>query len=167
MSYVTLVDENDREIGTEEKIKAHLGKGKLHRAFSVFIFNGRGELLLQKRSKEKMLWGGYWSNSCCSHPVPGEDLLEAGMRRLGEELGFSCRLEHVGSFVYSEKFQDIGSENELCHILKGRYDGEVYPEKKEVEEIKWMKIKDVKGLIREIPSDFTPWFKMEMKKLFG
>lgn len=166
MSYVILVDKNDKEIGKEEKVKAHLGEGKLHRAFSVFVFNNKGDLLIQKRSQEKMLWGGCWSNSCCSHPSPGEVILEAGMRRLNEELGFSCDLEHIGSFIYNEKFENIGSENELCHVLKGEYSDEVYPKKEEVDEIKWMSLEDVIKEVKKEPTKFTPWFKMELERFF-
>jgi isopentenyl-diphosphate delta-isomerase len=166
MNYVVLVDEKDQEVGREEKIKAHLGEGKLHRAFSVFVFNNKGELLIQKRAKEKMLWGEYWSNTCCSHPAPNEDLLTAGKRRLFEELGFSCELEEVGSFVYSAKFKDIGSENEFCYVLKGIYNGEVNPSPEEVEEMKWISLDDLKKEVEKTPEKFTPWFIQEIRKFF-
>ncbi len=166
MIHIPLVDENDREIGTEEKVTAHLEGGKLHRAFSVFVFNNKGELLLQKRASSKMLWPGYWSNTCCSHPHPGEDVLEAGERRLNEEIGFSCKLKSLGHFIYTAHFEDIGTEKELCHVLVGEYNGEVSPNNDEIEKIKWMSLEDVKKEIKNNPSTFTPWFKMELEKFF-
>lgn len=167
MKRVVLVDQEDKEIGQLEKKEAHFGAGRLHRAFSVFIFNNQGELLIQKRAASKMLWPGYWSNTCCSHPGPGEEVIEAGRRRLQEELNFSCPLEKFGSFVYSARFKDIGSENEFCHVLVGRYDGTVNPDPTEIEEIKWMALSEIMEEVEKKPEQWTPWFKMEIKKFFS
>lgn len=167
MKRVVLVDQEDREIGQLEKKEAHLGSGCLHRAFSVFIFNNRGELLVQKRAANKMLWPSYWSNACCSHPEPGEEVIAAGQRRLQEELRFSCPLEKVGFLIYSARFQDVGSENELCHVLVGHYDGAVNPDPAEIEEIQWMLPSQIREEIKKEPNKWTPWFKMEMGKFFS
>ncbi len=164
MDYVTLVNEKDEDIGKEEKKQAHLNKGKLHRAFSTFIFNEKGELLLQKRSSKKMLWPGFWSNSCCSHPKPKESVVDAGERRLKEELGFSCKLTYIGSFIYKEKYKDIGTEHEFCHILAGKYQGDIAPNPEEVEETRWVKWSDLMKEIDKDASLFTPWFLMEIEK---
>lgn len=167
MKQLVLVDQEDKEIGQIEKKEAHLGSGRLHRAFSVFIFNSQGELLVHKRAADKMLWPGYWSNTCCSHPSPGEGITEAGQRRLQEELGFSCPLKSVGSFIYSARFEDIGSENEFCHVLVGHYDGEVKPDPTEIEEIKWMKLSDILKEVKIDPDSWTPWFRIELQKFFS
>ena len=111
-----LVDRDDREIGFASKANAHDGDGVLHRAFSLFLFDDDGRLLLQQRAPDKRLWGGYWSNSCCSHPRRGESLEVATRRRLRDELNFETELEHVYWFCYQASFGDAGSEHELCHV---------------------------------------------------
>ncbi len=167
MAYVPLVNNKGEEVGREEKEKAHLGEGVLHKAFSVFVFNNKGELLMQKRASSKMLWPGYWSNTCCSHPFPGEDILDAGKRRLKEELGFTCSLSQEGHFIYKAHYKNIGAENEFCYVLKGDYEGEVYPKEEEVEEIKWIPFEKVLRMIKDDPESFTPWFKIEVDKFFS
>jgi len=117
-----LVNSDDEIIGYTSKDKAHNGVGLLHRAFSLFIFNSRGELLLQQRAQNKRLWGGYWSNSVCSHPRQGEDLETATQRRLQEELGLSCPLQFLYKFEYQATFSDQGAENELCSVFIGHYE---------------------------------------------
>jgi len=119
---VVLVDENDNEIGVEEKINAHR-KGLLHRAFSIFVFNSKNELLLQKRAADKYHSGGLWSNTCCSHPRPGENLKDAAHRRLQEEMGFDCSLREVFSFLYKKSFDNGLTEHELDHVFFGKFDG--------------------------------------------
>lgn len=160
-----LVDENDNEIGYEEKVRAHLGEGKLHRAFSIFIFNDKNELLLQKRNKEKMLWGEFWTNTCCSHPRKGESLEEATHRRLMEEMGFDCELKEIFRFPYQAKFKDVGSEKEIDHVFVGRYNGPVKPDPKEVADWKWISIKELKKDIEKNPDNYTPWFKISLNKV--
>ncbi len=161
---VILVDQEDRELGLADKKAAHLGQGRIHRAFSIFVFNNKGEFLLQKRAAGKMLWAGYWSNTCCSHPRPGEDVSMAGQRRLQEELGFSCKLKKIGSFFYSALFYNIGLEKEFCHVLVGKYNGEVRPDPEEIEEIKWLSWLEILRTVREDPDSWTPWLKMELEK---
>jgi len=166
MEELILVDSEDREIGQAEKTSVHLGSGRLHRAFSVFIFDDQERLLIQQRAQDKMLWPSFWSNSCCSHPRPGEDVVSAAQRRLQEELGFSCQLEHLGSFIYSAQFNDIGAENELCHVLMSRYNGAVKPDPKEIQDIQWLTLDEIKKMVAQDSSKWTPWFLMELEKFF-
>lgn len=166
MEKVILVDENDNQIGLEDKVKAHLGQGILHRAFSVFVFNKKGQLLLQQRASEKMLWPLCWTNTCCSHPREGEKYEEAGQRRLKEEMGFTCSLKRIGEITYHANYKDIGSENEYCPVLVGEYDGEVNFDKKEANNIKWIDLKELKEDMEKNPDNYTPWFKIELDKFF-
>ena len=122
-----LVDPSDNVIGFEEKLNAHKGDGKLHRAFSIFLFNDLGEVLLQRRSELKPLWPGYWSNTCCSHPRRGETLEEATRRRLREELDLSAKLTFLFKFEYQAQFENVGSEHELCSVFVGHVDGRPMP----------------------------------------
>jgi isopentenyl-diphosphate delta-isomerase len=157
-----LVDDHDREIGYKSKADCHLGVGVLHRAFSIFVFNGDNELLLQQRSPSKMLWPGYWSNTCCSHPRRGEVMADAVTRRLKQELGFSCPLEYLYKFKYQAQFGAVGAEHELCSVYFGRYDGPV--DDVNVTEIAAWRFVGVAALETELkraPETFTPWFKME------
>jgi isopentenyl-diphosphate delta-isomerase len=163
---IILVDDNDKQIGVAEKIKCHLGQGILHRAFSIFIFNKNKELLLQKRAEGKMLWPLFWSNTCCSHPRENEDILNSAENRLKEEFGFACTLKLIGKFKYQVNFKDIGSENELCYVFEGEYDGEVFPDKKEILDYKWIDMEDLKRDIKKNPENYTPWFKIEIEKFF-
>ena len=156
-----LVDDHDREIGFKGKADCHLGYGVLHRAFSIFVFNRNNDLLLQQRSKSKMLWPGYWSNTCCSHPRRGEAMADAVTRRLKQELGFTCPLEYLYKFKYQAQFGAVGAEHELCSVYFGRYDGRVDVN---VTEIAAWRFVGVEALERELlakPETFTPWFKME------
>ncbi|MEK7619489.1 MAG: isopentenyl-diphosphate Delta-isomerase, partial [Patescibacteria group bacterium] len=121
-----LVDETDHEIGTEEKMATH-ERGLLHRAFSVFVFNASGELLLQQRAFEKYHSAGLWTNTCCSHPRPGEETLAAAYRRLQEEMGFDCPLNEMFTFRYLAPFPNGLTENEVDHVFFGMYDGPVNP----------------------------------------
>ncbi len=157
---VVLVDEKDNQIGLEEKIKAHLEKGRLHRAFMIFIFNEKGELLLQKRSKNKMLWPLYWDCTCASHPFEKEEYIEAGKRRLKEELGFSCSLSYLTKFCYQAEYKKVGSENEICALLIGSYSSIIKENPEEVEEIKWISLPELRKKINNNPADFTPWLKI-------
>ena len=156
-----LVDELDREIGYKPKNDCHTGEGILHRAFSIFVFNGDNELLLQQRSRTKMLWPSYWSNTCCSHPRRSETMDAAVSRRLVQELGFECPLEYLYKFKYHAQFGVVGAEREYCWVYYGRYDGAVDVNVNEIEAWRWV---DVASLERELaarPDRFTPWFKME------
>jgi isopentenyl-diphosphate Delta-isomerase len=161
---VILVDKEDRPIGTMDKMEAH-EKGLLHRAFSVFIFNAKGEMLLQQRSVDKYHSGGLWTNACCSHPMPGEQTIDAANRRLGEELGFSTPLEKRFSFIYKTNFDNGLTEHEVDHVFTGTYDGNILPNKAEVEAFKYCSVSEVIQLIAENPNHFTSWFKIAFPKL--
>ncbi|KYK38194.1 MAG: isopentenyl-diphosphate Delta-isomerase [Theionarchaea archaeon] len=159
---VILVDENDKEIGFEEKMEAHK-TGKLHRAFSIFVFNSKGELLLQRRAKDKYHSGGLWSNTCCSHPRVGETLEEAVHRRLKEEMGFDCELREAFHFIYKAKVGDL-TEHELDHVFIGRYNGEVNPNPDEVEEYKWVPVASLNKDMKVHTENYTEWFKIAFER---
>ena len=165
MQKLVLINEKDEVLGYETKEKCHLGKGILHRAFSIYIFNNKGELLIQQRSKFKKLWPFYWANSCCSHPRKGEDYLKAGERRLKEELGFTCPLKFLTKFQYQASYKDIGSENELCAILIGHYDREVNPNPEEIANWKWVDVSELKEDFKKNPESYAPWFKIGLGKI--
>ncbi|MFQ6020532.1 MAG: isopentenyl-diphosphate Delta-isomerase [Candidatus Aenigmatarchaeota archaeon] len=165
MEEIILVDENDNEIGFEEKIKAHMNGGKLHRAFSIFVFNSKGQLLIQKRAEDKYHFGDLWANTCCSHPRKGETLEQAVHRRLKEEFGFDCELKEVFSFIYKADFKNGLSENEFDHVFIGKYDGEVKPDFKEISEWKWINIEELRKDIQENPDKYTPWFKIAIDRV--
>jgi len=160
-----LVDEMDREIGFKPKNDCHLGKGVLHRAFSIFVFNSANELLLQQRSGEKMLWPSYWSNTCCSHPRRGETMQQAVARRLRQELGFDCPLEYLYKFKYHAQFGAIGAEHEFCYVYYGRYDGPVDVNVNEIAAWRFVGVEALETELAEAPDTFTPWFKMEWRHL--
>jgi isopentenyl-diphosphate Delta-isomerase len=156
-----LVDDHDREIGYQGKADCHLGFGVLHRAFSIFVFNEDNELLLQQRSPSKMLWPGYWSNTCCSHPRRGEDIVDAVTRRLKQELGFTCPLEYLYKFKYQAQFGAVGAEHELCSVYFGRYDGPVDVNVTEIAAWRFVGVAALEQELKRAPDTFTPWFKME------
>lgn len=161
--HLTEVDQWDNEIGSIEKMKAHRN-GVLHRAFSIFIFNNN-QLLLQKRNANKYHSPGLWTNTCCSHPRYGEDLQKAIYRRLEEEMGFTCDLKEVFSFVYQVQFQDELFEHEYDHVFIGKYEGEVSPCKDEVEDFKWAHIGEIKSDIGDNPQNYTYWFKHILQRV--
>lgn len=156
-----LVDANDQETGFLSKAECHNGAGVLHRAFSVFLFNAAGELLIQQRSQQKRLWPGYWSNTCCSHPRKGESMVIATQRRLYDELHVESALEFVYKFAYQAEFGDAGSENELCHVYLGKIAGEVVPNDNEIDAIRYVSAKSLITELGSQPQKFTPWFQME------
>lgn len=158
MEYITAVDEFDKEIGSVEKMEAHQ-KGLLHRAFSILVFNTNNELLLQKRHSEKYHSPGLWTNTCCSHPRFGESLKEAVYRRLQEEMGFTCELKEIFSFVYKIEFEENLVENEYDHVFSGIYDGEVIPNSEEVEDFKWVNMDEVRADVKNNPQLYTYWFR--------
>lgn len=160
-----LVDRDDNEIGYASKADAHDGGGILHRAFSLFLFNDDGELLLQKRASSKRLWGGYWSNSCCSHPRRGETMAVATSRRLLDELNFEADLEYVYQFCYEAGFGDAGSENELCHVFLGRASADLQANASEIADIRYVSAAGLASEFEESPDRFTPWFKQEWREL--
>lgn len=165
MINLVLVDENDNEIGVMEKVQAHLGDGTLHRAFTAIVFNKKGETLVAQRSKDKMLWPLFWDNTCASHPLPGEGIVESGERRLSEELGFTCPLKKVDMFQYQLKYLNVGAENELCATLVGEYNGEVKPVESEVADYRWISLVDLKKDMKANPEKYTIWFKIALDRL--
>lgn len=164
MEQVILVDEQDNEVGVMEKILAH-EKALLHRAFSVFIFNDKGELLLQKRAASKYHSPGLWTNTCCSHPRPKETNLEAANRRLNEEMGFGCELEYKFNFIYKAELEQGLTEHELDHVFFGTYNGPVNPNIEEVASYKFVSMKDVFDDIKSNPENYTVWFKIIFDKV--
>lgn len=160
---ILTVDEQDRETGYMEKIEVHK-KGILHRAFSVMIFNDNGEVLIQKRAKRKYHSPGLWTNSCCSHQREGETLTEAVARRIQEELGITCDCKEEFKFKYRVEFDNGLIEHEIDHVFIGHYNGNVFPNEDEVEEIRWVPLDKLHKEMREHPEDFTYWFKILMKQ---
>lgn len=162
-----LVDPDDREIGFASKAEAHAGQGILHRAFSLFVFNAAGEVLLQQRAPGKPLWPGYWANSCCSHPRGGETMDAATQRRLHEELGFTCPLEFVFKFQYHAEFGAAGSESELCWVYVGQSDAPVRVNDTEIAAWRHVAPTTLDEEIARHPEHFTPWLKLEWVRLRG
>ena len=160
-----LVDEDDNEIGHLSKAECHQGDGVLHRAFSLFVFNRTGELLLQQRSGEKSLWPGFWSNSCCSHPRRGESMNEAVNRRLLQELGMRSDLNFLYKFTYQARFADVGSEREVCSVFAGLSDDKVRPNRHEIVDWRWVLPEALDVEIEAHPERFTPWFAMEWPRV--
>lgn len=158
MEKVVVVNKKDQVLGEKEKVEAHKIKGALHRGFMALIFNKKGEILLLKRSKKKRLWPLFW-DSCCSHPRLGESFLEAGERRLKEELDFTCKLKYVDKFYYRAIYKNIGSEEEICAVLVGKYDGKIEPNPEEIADFRWVRLEELKKEIKEKPEIFTPWLK--------
>jgi len=155
--YLVLVDENDKEIGVEEKLVVHK-KGLLHRAFSIFVFNSKKEVLLQKRSALKYHSPSVWTNTCCSHPRPGESLEDALHRRLQEEMGFDvCSFNKTCDFIYKKVFENGLTEYEFDHVFCGMFDGIPKINKKEVEDYKWMNIEDLDIDIKANPQRYSYW----------
>ncbi|WP_438972522.1 isopentenyl-diphosphate Delta-isomerase [Polaribacter sp.] len=162
---VILVDKNDTQIGTMAKMEAH-EKALLHRAFSVFVFNNKGALLLQQRAAHKYHSPLLWTNTCCSHQRVGETNIEAGKRRLQEEMGFKTPLKEVFSFIYKAPFDNGLTEHELDHVLIGNYEEDPVINKEEVAAFKWMSLEAVKADIIENPDSYTAWFKIIFKESY-
>ena len=160
-----LVDEHDNERGNLSKAACHDGAGILHRAFSAFLFNPAGELLLQQRADSKRLWPGYWSNSCCSHPRRGESMATATGRRLAEELNIAAELSFVYKFRYQASYGALGSEHELCHVFLGRIGAEVRANAQEISAIRFASADAMERELADHPERFTPWFKLEWDAL--
>ena len=162
---VILVDTNDNKIGLMPKMEAH-EKALLHRAFSVFIFNDKRELMLQQRAADKYHSPLLWTNTCCSHQRDGETNLEAGKRRLQEEMGFATELKEVFWFVYKAPFDNGLTEHELDHVMVGEFNGEPKINKEEVASYKWMTLEEVKVDMELNPEIYTEWFKIIFENSF-
>jgi isopentenyl-diphosphate delta-isomerase len=156
-----LVDAKDNIIGFEKKERCHQGEGLLHRAFSIFIFNDKKQLLIQKRSNKKNLWPLFWSNSVCSHPYKDECYEKAAIRRLKEELGFETALKFLFKFKYKARFNNIGSENEMCSVYIGKYNGIINTDWNEISEWKYLDLGKLNKEIHSCPYLYTPWLKIE------
>ncbi|XLS28233.1 isopentenyl-diphosphate Delta-isomerase [Flavobacteriaceae bacterium M23B6Z8] len=163
---VILVDHNDHQIGLMPKLEAH-EKGELHRAFSVFILNGKGELMLQQRALHKYHSPGLWTNTCCSHQRDGESNIDAGKRRLMEEMGFTTSLEEVLSFIYKAPFDNGLTEHEYDHVLVGRYQNEPKINPDEVASWKWMSLEAVDKDLKRNPESYTVWFKIIFDRFYA
>lgn len=163
---VILVDIKDNPIGLMPKMEAH-EKAQLHRAFSVFVFNDKGELMLQQRAAHKYHSPLLWTNTCCSHQRDGESNIEAGKRRLQEEMGFTTELKELFWFVYKAPFDNGLTEHELDHVMVGTYNGTPSINKDEVEHYKWMHLEDVKLDIEHHPALYTAWFKIIFKESYN
>ncbi|MDR0282497.1 MAG: isopentenyl-diphosphate Delta-isomerase [Candidatus Peribacteria bacterium] len=148
-----------------EKLQAHQDGGQLHRAFSVVIFNWRGEILIQQRALDKYHCPGMWVNTICSHPRDGESYLDAAHRRLLEEMGFDCDLEEKFHFIYKARFDNGLTEWELDRVFVGKYDGEVIPDPGEVHDFRWISLGDLEEEMGKTPEFFAPWFKIIMERL--
>lgn len=163
--YVILVNEQDQELGLMEKMEAH-EKGLLHRAFSVFVFNNKGELMLQQRALDKYHSGGLWTNTCCSHPRQGETVLEAAHRRLQEEMGFDCELEEQFQFIYKKELDKGLTEHEFDHVLFGKFEGEPQLNPEEASSYKFVDMHTLKTDMQNNPQDYTEWFKICFDEVF-
>lgn len=159
---IILVDEHDNPIGQGEKLEVHK-KGLLHRAFSIFVFNDKRELLLQRRAKVKYHSGGLWSNTCCGHPRPGEPTKAAAERRLNEEFGFSCDLKEIGTLTYQTPFENGLSEHEFLYVFTGIFEGLPQPNPQEMDEFRWTTLAEVKKDAELNPDSYTYWFKVMLK----
>lgn len=161
-----LVDDKDREIGTLSKGACHDGEGLLHRAFSVFLFDSSGRLLIQQRAGEKRLWPLYWANSCCSHPRSGEEMDGATVRRTREELGVTAEVEFVYKFQYQASYGDLGAEHELCWVYIGlTREDDVRPNPSEIADWEFLAPEEVDALVADESADVAPWFRMEWREL--
>ncbi len=159
---VILVDQNDKEIGVMEKLEAH-EKGLLHRAFSIFIFNKKGELLLQQRDSKKYHSGSLWTNTVCSHPEPNKNLYECVQNRMIEEMGFNTPVKEIFTFLYKSGYENGLTEHEFDHVFIGFYDKNPEPNPEEVMNLKWISVEDVIFDMKNNPEIYTSWFKILMK----
>ena len=163
---VILVDKNDNQVGLMPKLEAH-EKGVLHRAFSIFIFNSKYELLLQKRASSKYHSGGLWTNTCCSHPREGEDTLDAANRRLDEEMGIKTSLRKVYDFIYKAELDNQLTEHEFDHVFYGVCDNDPILNKDEAEDFKWVDMETLNNDIIKNEDDYTVWFKIAFEYFYN
>lgn len=163
---VILVDEKDNPVGYEDKMIAHSDGGKLHRAFSIFISNSKGEMLLQLRSKAKHHFRNLWTNPCCSHPRKGEELEKAAHRKLRQEFGFDTKLHEGFSFIYKATDPDSGlTEHEFDHVFFGKFDGIPKPNPKEIDDWQWITVGKLRQDLKSNPNRYTPWLRIVLERL--
>ena len=161
-----LVDPSDQELGYLSKERCHDGDGVLHRAFSLFVLDRAGRVLMQQRAGDKRLWPGYWSNACCSHPRRGEDTAEAVRRRAAEELGIHIDApEYLYKFEYHARFDASGSEHELCHVYVARIEQDPRPNRNEIDAWAWYDPQDLDAMLAQEDETLTPWFRLEWQRL--
>lgn len=161
---VILVNEQDEMVGTMEKIEAHQ-KALLHRAFSVFILNGKGDMLLQRRALNKYHSAGLWTNTCCSHPYPGEETADGAHRRLREEMGFDVSLKKAFEFMYKSPYDNGLTEHEFDHVYIGTYEGTINPDPSEVADYCYMSSEAIEASLLSHPSKYTSWFHIAFPKV--
>jgi isopentenyl-diphosphate delta-isomerase len=161
---IILVNEKDEVVGSMAKMEVHK-RGLLHRAFSVFVFNNKGELLLQQRAVTKYHSGGLWTNACCSHPAPGENTRESAERRLEEEMGFAIPLKKIFEFTYKTAFGNGLTEYEYDHVFLGEYNGQLQPNADEVQDYRFSSIEAIKTSIMQQPEMYTSWFLIALPML--
>jgi isopentenyl-diphosphate Delta-isomerase len=161
---VILVNEQDEETGIMEKLEAHR-KAVLHRAFSVFIFNHKGEMLLQQRSLHKYHSGGLWTNACCSHPRPGEETMAAASRRLNEEMGFQTPIKKIFDFTYKAEFDNGLTEFEFDHVFAGEYNGIITADPEEVSDYCFKDLEAIRQSLKSHPKKYTAWFHLAFPKI--
>lgn len=164
MTEVILVNDHNESLGTMEKMQAHR-LGLLHRAFSIFIFDKEGRMLLQQRAAEKYHGGLLWTNACCSHPLPNENVEAAVQRRLKEELGFQTPLKEIFSFQYRAEVENNLIENEYDHVFAGEYSGMIDPNASEVADYKYEDMNELSERIKNEPEQFTTWFRIAFPKI--
>ncbi|MGN8157930.1 isopentenyl-diphosphate Delta-isomerase [Salinisphaera sp. SWV1] len=160
-----LVDSDDNVLGHMPKAEAHLGDGVLHRAFSIFLFNSAGDVLMQQRADAKQLWGGFWSNSVCSHPRRGETVAEAAKRRLREEIGIDADVTYLYKFEYHARFGDIGAEHEMCSVFAAGSDAPVTGNPNEIADFSFVAPEALDADLAAHPNRYTPWIKMEWPRV--
>ncbi|MCL7986900.1 isopentenyl-diphosphate Delta-isomerase [Sphingobacterium sp. lm-10] len=163
---VVLVDQYDQEVGEMDKLLAHQ-RGELHRAFSIFIFNKAGQMLIHQRAAKKYHGGGLWTNACCSHPQKGEDLKSAAKERLGFEMGLVCDVERIFSFVYHSPVENGLIEHEYDHVFVGYTDVEPQPNPAEVQDYQWISLEELQQKIEQSPEQFTYWFKSALTRVIA
>ena len=164
MDEVILVNEKDEETGTMEKLEAHL-QGKLHRAFSIFLINNKGEWLLQKRANSKYHSAGLWTNACCSHPLPGEDIYPAALRRLNEEMGITCHFKHAFSFIYKTRFDNDLTEHEYDHVFTGVFEGDPVINKDEVSAWRYLSVKKIQYELAADTASVSYWLQIALPRV--
>ena len=164
MVEVILVNENDEQIGKMEKMEAHR-RGVLHRAFSVFIFDKQGRMLLQQRAMSKYHSGGLWTNACCSHPKPGEVTIDAARKRLKEEMGFETEIKPLFTFTYNAEFENGLIEHEFDHVYIGNYEGDIIPNSQEVMAYRYASFEEIESELHRHPEEFTAWFQIALPKI--
>ena len=162
---VVLVDSQDREIGTLGKLKAHSGRGSLHRAISVFLTDENDRILMQKRHPAKLVWGGYWSNSCCTHPFAGESTIDCATRRVQEELGLCVNLTFHFKLKYQASFTKDYAEHELVSVFTGIVASEPVVDPQEISELRWVESEQLDRELVTMPNDYTPWCILEWKEI--